>query len=186
MNPRISIFLLLCIPFLGLAQHSSQEKSHPAEGVEVHHEDFKPFRVALLLGHTLIPEEHAGENFFIPSWGLDIEYWFNSYIGAGLHNDIELETYVVLGTGGESEDLERVSPLVATVDLLIRPWKGLVLQVGPGIEFEKGENFGLMRFGVEYEVEIGDHWDLCPTIFYDTRFSQYNTWSLALGVAKRF
>ena len=86
----------------------------------------------------------------------------------------------------DQEELERISPLVVTLDALYKPWRGLVLQIGPGIEFEKNENYPLLRAGIEYEFELNHHWDIAPTVFYDTRFSEYHTWSIALGVGKRF
>jgi hypothetical protein len=144
------------------------------------------FRAAILIGHTLIPEEHAGENFLIPSWGLDLEYWPYAKWGVGLHSDLEIETFVILRNGGEQGELERLSPLVLTLDILYKPWKGLVLQLGPGLEIERSENFNLWRAGLEYEIELGHHWDLAPTLFYDSRSDEYHTWSFALGVGKRF
>lgn len=158
------------------------------EGHQAHHNlaTHPHYRVAALIGHTLIPAEDAGENFFIPSWGLDLEYWFNQQWGLGLHSDLEIETFVILNNNSEGEALERLSPLVLTLDALYKPWKGLVLQMGPGIEFERSENFALFRLGIEYEFEIHDHWDIAPTIFYDSRLDEYQTWSFALGIGKRF
>lgn len=183
MNVHVCWLLPFLFSSVGLAQHG------PALGEggrEETREHLPSFRVAVLIGHTLIPAEHAGENFFIPSWGLDLEYWMNPRWGVGMHSDLELETFVILKEDSRQEEVERVLPLVMTLDVLYKPWKGLVLQLGPGIEFERQENFALLRAGIEYEIELGHHWDLAPTVFYDTRFSEYHTWSLALGVGKRF
>ena len=164
------------------AQHDNQTNDHANHKVKL-----PPFRVALLIGHTLIPEKHANENFFIPSWGLDVEYWFSSEFGLGLHNDLEIETFVIISDDGDGDELERITPLVITFDLLYKPYKGLVLQLGPGFEIEKEESFTLFRMGLEYEFEIDHHWDISPTIFYDSRFEGgYHTWSIALGVGRRF
>jgi hypothetical protein len=182
MRYQITSFLLLLlgIPFLTYAQHS---ELHPTDAGEP---EAPPFRIAVLLGHTLIPAEHAGENFFIPSWGLDLEYWIQKKWGVGIHSDLEIETFIILRENSDQEELERISPLVVTLDALYKPWRGLVLQIGPGIEFEKNENYPLLRAGIEYEFELNHHWDIAPTVFYDTRFSEYHTWSIALGVGKRF
>ena len=176
----VCTLLFSCSLCVGQHGGSSTVKTHQ----EYHHPHF---RVALLIGHTLIPEEHAHENFFIPSWGLDVEYWFSPKIGLGIHNDLEIETFVIMTENGEADHLERVSPLVLTLDLLIKPYHGLVFQVGPGIEIEKGDNFKLYRIGLEYEYEINHKWDICPTVFYDSRFGGgYHTWSIALGIGRRF
>ena len=179
---NITLFIALICLMSGTIFAQHDHHNHP-EGEEV---KLPPFRIALLLGHTLIPEQHAQENFFIPSWGLDIEYWFSNKIGLGVHNDLELETFIILDEGGEMDEIERVSPLVMTLDLLYKPWRGLVLQLGPGIEIEKDESYSLFRTGIEYEIEINHHWDLAPTVFYDSRFDGYHTWSIALGVGRRF
>jgi hypothetical protein len=177
------LLLLLCIiwnPFYLAGQHTN------AEDEINEHNHHKNLRVALLIGHTLIPEQHAEENFFIPSWGLDLEYWANEKWGIGIHTDLEIETFVIIKDEAETMEIDRVTPLVLTIDALIKPWKGLVLQIGPGIELEKEENYELMRVGAEYEIELTNHWDVSPTIFYDTRFNEYHTWSIALGIGKRF
>jgi len=180
MRDLLVYFLLV----FGLLSNASGQHSS-IQSTENEHEE-SHWRMALLIGHTLVPEEHAGENFFIPSWGLDLEYWMNHNWALGLHSDLEIETFVVLRDNGEEEALERVTPLVLTLDALYKPWKGLVLQIGPGIEIEKEENFSLIRAGIEYEFELNEEWDLSPTIFYDTRFDEYHTWSVALGVGRKF
>ena len=107
-------------------------------------------------------------------------------MGAGLHRDVELETFLVVGEGSSDNHLERHYPIVLSLDLLYKPWKGLVFQIGPGIELEKNENLRLFRMGIEYEIEIGKHFDLSPTIFYDNRFNNYNTYTIAIGIGKSF
>lgn len=177
----VIMLAVLLIPFSSWSQHNHTSVS------DLNHTDDPAWRVALLIGHTLIPEQHANQNFFIPSWGLDIEYWFSSEIGVGLHNDLEIETFIILKDNGEGDELERITPLVFTFDLLYKPYKGLVLLLGPGYEIEKEESFPLFRTGLEYEIEFGNHWDISPTVFYDSRFDGgYHTWSIGLGVGKRF
>ncbi len=146
--------------------------------------DHRPFRVAVLIGHTLVPATGGAERAFIPSWGLDLEYWPVRNWGIGLHNDLEIETFLVEGPGDELVD--RRYPVVLTLDVLYRPWKGLVLQAGPGLELEQREDFFLFRFGLEYEFELGHYWDIAPSVYYDTRRDAFDTYSVALGVGKRF
>lgn len=168
-----------CVVTYGQSGSPSTGQHHPGE-----EEAFKHFRLALLIGHTSVPSGEKPEHLFVPSWGVDVEYWFNRKWGFGLHNDLELHTFVIEEPEGEL--LEREYPLVATLDILFKPIKDLVVLLGPGYEFEKNEHFALLRTGVEYEFEFGKHWDISPTIFYDTRFDAFDTWSIALGVGKRF
>lgn len=141
-------------------------------------------RIAALIGHTLIRSEGTNSHLFIPSWGLDIEYWFNHSWGIGLHNDIEIESFIIRDS--EQEEIERVNPLVFTLDLLYRFHNGLVLSVGPGAEYESGESFYLARLGLEYEYEIGNGYDISPCVFYDQRLDGFATYTIALGLGKRF
>lgn len=178
---RILLLLsLICSAGFSIAQHPLSPK------LENTHKETPHFRVALMIGHTLITDQHAKENFFIPSWGLDLEYWVNQKWGIGLHNDLELETFVIIDKESADNGLERVLPLVVSIDALYKSWKGLVLQLGPGIEFERTKNYFLLRAGIEYEFELLNHWDIAPSIFYDSRYGTYDTWSIALGVGKRF
>lgn len=141
-------------------------------------------RIAALIGHTLIRSEGANSHLFIPSWGLDIEYWFNHSWGIGLHNDIEIESFIIRDS--EQEEIERVNPLVLTLDALYHFSNGLVVSVGPGAEIENGESYYLCRFGLEYEKEIGGGYDISPAIFYDQRLDGFATYTIALGIGKRF
>lgn len=153
--------------------HDSAEKSFPH------------FRIAGLIGHTFIPTSVSAQaRMVIPSWGLDVEYWFNERIAIGLHNDIEIQSFLIEKDGDEV--LEREFPLVLTLDALYKLPNGLVFGLGPGYEIEPNESFFLIRAGVEYEIELHHHWDLSPTVFYDTRFEANDTWTFAIGIGKRF
>ena len=170
----------LCISVFSFGQHTALPHSHdPAREDRVRHH-----RIAILIGHTHIPALQNGRGFLIPSWGLDYEYWFTRSWGVGLHSDLELQTFLI--ERSESEEIEREYPIVVTLDALYKPWRGLVIQLGPGYEFEKNKNFFLIRAGLEYEIDLPHHWDLSPSVFYDTRIDAYDTWSIALGVGKRF
>lgn len=142
------------------------------------------FRAAIMIGHTLIVPGHANTRLFVPSWGLDVEYWSSHRLGIGLHTDVELQDFVVLNQ--DQEEVERNEPFIVTLDGLYRPWKGLILMGGPGIELEERNNAWLFRAGFEYEVPVGTSFDLFPSLFFDQRFDGYGTVTLGLGVGKRF
>ena len=143
------------------------------------------WRGVVQIGHTLIDAHHWNSHLIIPSIGVDLEYWPTRKLGVGLHSDMEIQSFIIQST--EQEDVQREYPLVNTLDILWKPWKDLVLIAGPGIEFERSKSYALFRLGIEYEIELGHHWDLSPTLFYDNRFGhEYNTFSLALGIGKRF
>lgn len=158
------------------AEHSKESGSH----------DFKQARVSLVMYHTYIGTQTSeGKDLLIvPSLGLDVEYWFNKQWGIGSHNDLELINFEV--ERGETHTLERETPMLLTLDALWNPWKGLVLLAGPGVEFEREENLFVVRGGLEYEIELKSHWDVAPTVFYDSRKNAYDTFSVGIGVGKRF
>jgi hypothetical protein len=181
MKKRIFTLALFAFTFLQLwAQHDW-------DGTISHKEEehrFPHYRVALLIGHTAVPADIQNDYVFISSWGLDFEYWIDNQWAIGLHNDMELQSFII--EYEEYKTLERVYPLVVSLDLIYKPVGGLVFQFGPGYEFERNESFFLFRTGVEYEIDLPHHFDLAPTLFYDNRFEANNTWTIALGVGKRF
>lgn len=140
------------------------------------------FRVAGIIGHTLVNTEELN-NVWVPSWGLDIEYWINHKWGIGLHNDIEIETFMIKNSDGNA--IERVNPLVLTLDALYHFGKGYVLTLGPGIEVEKDKSYYLFRVGIEYEKDISPIFYLLPNLFLDQRFDGYNTFNIGLGIGMR-
>lgn len=175
-------FLILLVFFLFsfnclIAQEHDKASDH----------SFKPFRASVAIYHTYIGTESSGSKKYliVPSLALDAEYWFNEKWGIGSHNDIELISFEVEEAGDRT--LERENPLLLTLDALWKPYKGFVFLLGPGVEFEKTENLFVVRGGVEYELELKkSHWDISPTIFYDTRRHAYDTFSVGIGIGKRF
>lgn len=162
--------------------HSHSDINH--EEIQIGHDHKNHFRVAVLIGHTLIRSEGTNSHLFIPSWGLDLEYWHTNRWGIGFHNDIEIETFIIKKT--DAEEIERINPIVITLDLLHRFDNGVVLSFGPGVEYEHGDSYYLARFGVEYEKPIGNGFDISPSFFYDQRLDGFATYTLALGVGKHF
>ena len=150
------------------------------------HEPVKHFRISASLGHTWLPKDtRVGKDVAVlPSFGLDIEYWFNHKWGIGLHNDLELLNFQVREAGDII--IDRDYPVLVTLDVMFRAYKGLTVYFGPGMEFEVNEDFVVTRFGIEYEIDIDHGWDVHPVIFYDARHEAYNTLSVGIGFGKRF
>lgn len=159
-----------------------------AQGIKEDHNDHhKKFRISAAIGHTYLPKNtRVGKEFVnLPGINLDLEYWMSHKLGLGLHNDLELVHFEVRS---EEEDviIERDYPVLITLDVIYRAYKGLTLYAGPGVELEKNENYFVSRVGMEYEIEISKGWDVHPTLFYDFREGAYNTMTLAIGFGKRF
>lgn len=180
---KLKITLLPLLLLLSAVQYAQTESPHEGEALK-HHFESPHFRGALLMGHTLITPGSADTRLFVPSWGLDLEYWGRGDFGLGIHTDVEIQDFVVLNA--EEEEIERNEPVILTLDGLYSPVHGLILLLGPGLEFEEGRGIGLVRVGVEYEIPIGKSFDLFPTVFYDRRFDDYATLTIGLGVGKVF
>lgn len=178
----LNTFIILLIASIGLNAQPHQEAHPMEEGKTLH----PHFRIASFISHTLIPTSHNEGHAFIPSWGVDLEYWPSAQFGIGLHNDIELETFIV--EGPEEEFVEKKYPVVSTLDALYNPLGGLILLAGLGYEFEQEGNFFILRFGAEYEIELGHHWDVFTTLSYDTSTGErnYHTYAMGIGFGKRF
>ena len=164
----LSFLLLSCISVFAQQDHE-------------HHldQEAKGFRLVGIIGHTLVNNEGL-DNVFVPSWGLDIEYWFNHKWGLGLHNDIEIATFIIKNS--ENEEIERINPLVLTLDALYHFGSGFVFTLGPGVELEREKSFYLMRIGFEYEHDLNESFYILPNLFLDQRFDGYNSWNIGLGV----
>lgn len=152
-------------------------------GVSQNHEGAK-HRAAFVLGHSYISLEN-NQVLAIPTFGLDYEYWLGDHFGLGVFSDVELITKEV-SPDVDGENIEREFPMVFTFDLLWSPVEHWEFVLGPGFVTEKGDLTSLVRLGVEYDLELGHHWDVAPNFFYDKMFDGNHTISIGIGVGKRF
>jgi hypothetical protein len=166
--------------FILATMYQINAQEHQNDNVK--HDDESGFRIVGIIGHTLVNNEGI-DNVFVPSWGLDLEYWFNDTWGLGLHNDIEIETFIIKNS--ENEEIQRINPIVLTIDALHQFGNGFVVTLGPGVELEKEESYYLIRVGIEYEKDINQSLYVLPNFFLDQRFDGYNTWNIGLGIGMR-
>lgn len=193
------LIVLLIFPLVSLSQNEKEKEKEELAKINLEfgqeHEkneahEFKHFRVAAALGHAYIPEakSESGNFVVIPTFGLDIQYWFSHKWGIALKNDIEIADYLVESNNGNNNELVREYPIIVALPVLFSPWEGRGFNfiLGPGIEFEEHENFHVLRMGVGSEFEIGNHWDFAPEIIYDLKDGHINSLTVAIGVGKRF
>jgi hypothetical protein len=152
----------------------SYGQSHEDTGGHMH---LSRHRVSIMIGHTHVPkgiENSQGKGpLIIPSWGLNYSYIINEKWAVGWHNDMEISTYYIQDEhGGE---LERERPLITSLVGIFKPWHHMAFLLGAGREFEKHKNFWVFRAGVEFEFEIGNSWDLSPSLIYDLKESVYDS-----------
>ena len=141
-----------------------------------------------MISHTHIPKGVESVNgsgaVIVPSWAISYSYLINQRWAVALHADMEIATYIIEDDNGEH--LERNRPIIISMIGAYNPWAGMQLILGFGREFEEHQNFWVYRFGLEYEIEIGHHWDIVPALIFDVKENLYDSWTLGLGVGKRF
>ena len=102
---------------------------------------------AVFIGGTHVPEaDHTGFTL-----GIDLEHEITKRFGVGL----------VVEHAFQAVDATSVFGVVD-----IHLGHGFLIQVGPGVEWVDGEAFAAGRFGLFYEIHVGD-FIVSPSISYD-------------------
>jgi hypothetical protein len=174
----LSFLLILSFTFVN-AQYKIEESEN--NHVEKKHS------IVLLISHTQLPEGvENGEKKWIslPSWGIDYNFEINERWAIGLHNDIVVESFAVEHFDGT--EIERSTPFASAFVGLFKPVKNLSLVLGAGGEFSKEENLFLVKAGVEYAYRFHSNWELLASLTNDLKINSYNSWSIGLGVARKF
>ncbi|WP_157600800.1 hypothetical protein [Persicobacter sp. CCB-QB2] len=176
----------------GQAEQEGQSHPHEAKGSgHVHGRH----AINFYTGFTFIPPKHYAHidvlglrntGNWVPTLGLDYVYKINHRWSLGLMADVELDRYTMLTLSEQWIVRENVVVLaaVAKFELL----KGFSVFAGPGYEqmfAEGGEDFWLVKVGLEYEIRMEKGWQLAPSIIYDYK-DVYQTISYGFAVGKRF
>lgn len=184
-----SFFILLSLitVFMNLSAQVHEKQNGHADNTENKaHEALEKYKIAFTLGVTHIPAafEHGHEEaaVFVPTIGLDFFYYFNHKWSMSLVADLEFAEYIV---PFNREDLNREKALILALQAgyEVAPHWGIML--GGGIEIESHKNLGVVRLGTEYEIPLGDGWELAPSLFFDFK-QDFSTYALAVGLGKRF
>lgn len=180
--PTIIFRIILLVFCISMNYSLAQE-----EGVVKNEEEEEgKFGLALVLGYTYIPqartEEGMTETEYLPTIGLDLFYYPAERWKLGLVIDLELNKYEV---DFEGERLPRENPFVTGLVAGYELFPRFGLLFGPGIEFERNKTLFILRLGLEYMIRLGNSWELFPALNYDFK-QEFNTYSLGIGVGKRF
>jgi hypothetical protein len=174
--------ILILITFFAVFQVNAQE----------HSEKFKPHHsLGLIISHTQISQgiqDNGNRKWLsVPSWGINYNYVFSSKWAIGLHTDIVVEDYVVEQhlKSSSNETLERSYPIGSAVMATYKPFKHFYFLLGAGGEFEKNENFFMLRAGVEYSIHLPKNWELVIPLTNDLKFNAYNSFNIGIGMVKK-
>lgn len=169
---RLFFIVVFIIPFQIIAQ--DEDDGH----IKHHH-------FVVTMGNSLIPaiEEEGNNLILVPTWGISYEYLFNKHVGIGWKNELEFSNYVLEDESGNK--ITREFPLASSIIFIYNPIEGLGLFVGPGIEFEKEENFYILTIGISYEWELPKYFDISPEFSYELKNGHTGAFSFGLGIGYR-
>ena len=134
----LGLFVLLLLPTAGAAANDAD------------HQEFHRHHVGVFLGAGSRPEGGSWEHGF--AGGMDYEYRFSKWMGVG---------FLAEAASGGLRDAV-VAGLV-----FVHPWKGLLLAVGPGAEFSPHDTAFVARFGVPYQLPVGERFTIAPNFNVD-------------------
>jgi len=181
-KPRVIFLAVLQVLIVSTLHGQDHEEVTPHENEHSRHS------ISIMIGHTHIPKGFDGANnnekLIVPSWGLNYVFHINEKWAIGWLNDMEIATYVVQESNGDQIIRER--PIITSFVGIFRPGKNIGLFAGVGREFEKHQNFWILRAGIEFEIEINESWAMVPSLTYDLKEEIYDSWAIGLAVARRF
>lgn len=171
---------------LCLAGNAQETEEHSA--AEGH---FHKHSLSVLLAHVHIgngAEDGTLRGIQRPSWMIAYNYSFNEKWALGLHGDIILETFFIEKSGsagevGSDELLEREYPISLVGAGTFKPIEHLGIILGGGLEFDKSESFGLVRFGLEPNLRLSEKIELILNLSYDIKIDGYDNWNLGFGIS---
>ncbi len=172
------------------AQDSESNYEHEGDPSSdfLEHSKFKHWRIAGGTGISLLPAGNHDSDpvsvLAIPTLGLDIQFWFNPKFALALKNEFEIITYVLQQEN--SPELEREYPLISTLVVMYKLPNGPSFYLGGGVEYEKKKNFFIAKAGIEYELDISNHWDVTPEIYYFNKDFDFGGVGLTVTFGKRF
>ncbi|HKJ49535.1 MAG TPA: hypothetical protein VJ973_10620 [Christiangramia sp.] len=189
MKKLIFCLLILFLNFqFGLAQED-EETEIEIEQEQEENEKHRKHAISLGIGHAHVNSgiKNGDKQWLVlPSWVLDYNFWFKENWAVGLHTDMIIETFEAEHGEGSEGVIERENPIAIVGAVSFKPVHWVALVAGGGVEYEAEESFGLVRLGVEPAWEVTEKWEVFTNLSYDIKFEAYDTWNLALGIARRF
>jgi len=185
-NYRFLKFLLIALVLSPLIVTAQEEEGDDHEKEEQHRHS-----IGLTLSHSFIGKglnEDGGRKIItVPSWGLKYNYHINEKWAIGWHNDLLIERFVIERPEEEGGSLERNFPIASLIMASHALGdKGWGFSFGAGIEWEENENFGVIRAGLEYAVELPKKWEVVFEGNYDIMIEAYDSFTLGICIYKLF
>ena len=165
---RLFLLLLMVVSPYAYAQESGEEETKPK------------IRGAIMMANSHVPNATEGGHkvAIIPTWGFDVDYFFDSRWSVALQCDIKLQSFEIEDHGAT---LERTNPLAVAAVMHFHALRHWSFFAGPGYEFEEHKNFFLIRAGTEYSFEITENFEIALNLIYENKDEVYDT--LTFGIA---
>ena len=148
--------------------------------------------ITLAIGHAVVGKGVGADGklqlISLPVWSLSYDYAISAKWSLGLHNDIITDTYQTEGFMLEQPVtvIERHYPVSTLLTGSFKPGKHAAYLVGMGGSLSSTGNYWLTRFGFEYDFDLPGGWMLGPGITYDLTWKAYDSFSIALGISRKF
>lgn len=118
----------------------------------------------------------------IPTWGLDVDYYFHRRWSAAIQIDIKLQSFEV--EEHNAVKLGRNYPVSVTVVGHYHALRHWSFYVGPGVELEQNESLLLLKVGTEYSFEISEQFEIGLNLIYENRDAVYDGWTFGIAFNK--
>lgn len=188
-SPFLFTFVVALL-FVGRVHCQDEHDNHTDHEHHQDKDDRLRHSIAFLVSHTHITKGiRNGDtaSISVPSFGLNYNYRIAEKWAIGLHTDIIIEEFVVERSIFEGGRLERELPLATILAGTYKIIEGLGLVAGLGAEWEKNENFALIRLGTDYGIHIpGPKMEVIIGLNYDILIDSYNSLNFGIGIAKLF
>jgi hypothetical protein len=170
--------ILLIFAGTGFAQNVGDEQHHNCEK--------NRHRLALEIGSAYIPDgfesEQGDKDLFVPTIGMEYQYFIDKKWALGVMADVELGEYLVpFGQDVLNRNKVFILTVVGVYEIMTH-WE---IFAGGGTEFEDHHNLGVLRIGTAYEFLLGKEWDLSPGLSYDYK-EEYHSWGIVFSFGKKF
>ena len=122
--------------------------------------------IGVFAGNTVLYQS----NLHLPTIGVEYIHEITPHFGVGVISEVEIGYHVLenKNTANETSILHRESAFLIAPAAFLRVYKGLIAQVGLGVEFEHQENLLLMKLGVEYKLEMKNpKFYILPSLSWD-------------------
>lgn len=175
LNRHVSIVCFLILLNVGntLAQEREESEHKPK------------IRGAIMMANSHIPKAYEGGKkvTIIPTWGFDVDYFFQPRWSVALQADIKIQSFEI--DEGNGVELERNHPVAVATVIHYHALRHWSFYAGPGYEFESHENLFLVKVGTEYSFEITEDFEIALNFMYENKEEVYDAWTFGIAFNKK-